>query len=292
MIGLKTAEDYYKKGHIYLSSTRERDLEAVFQFIENMIKDALNKGDIVAASSWLDTLDAYLSGAQERTFNNPKITEYAERWFRGHIDLIKMVCGRARDGLSRESPLLLLIKYLPRLGRREGVIYQDLIDVYILIFHTLRFPETYKFYLTDEGKLEERDVALRIAVRGAYRYDAGWLLEKWLSDSYLIEFKDSLAEEAKEPYREILEKEAEAYIDIKNKGFDALLFLLFSNGLEIIRWKLLDDEKRDVVHETFTKNKGALEDRFKARINEIIEFGKERDVFSFELWEILKERMG
>lgn len=297
MIGLKSAEDYFKRGHNLLASEQKSDLEQVLQFIEKTVKDALSRNNVSQASFWLKVFDDFLNGWLEKEYKNPKIKEYGEAWFRENIDLIKMVCGRAEDGMSRKFPLYILIKYLPKLGRKgRELSYEDLIDIYLFIFHTLRFPETYSISHTDEPAKDEK-ATLRLALHGAYRYDAEWLVDKLVKDSDLIKYKESLDEKAKAPYKEIVEKEVEAFRAFKDRGLNAkdrdplLLFLLFTGSLEVIRQRLLDEKKSDVIYEIFEKDEEVLKERASKRIGEIISLEKERSLFSFELWGLFRERV-
>jgi hypothetical protein len=298
MIGLKSAEDYFKRGHNLLASERKSDLEQVLQFIEKTIKDALSTNNVSQASFWLKVFDDFLNGWLEKEYKNPKIKGYGEAWFRENIDLIKMVCGRAEDGMSRKFPLYLLIKYLPKLGRKgRELTYEDLVDIHLFIFHTLRFPEAYSISNADEPAKDEK-ATLRLALHGAYRYDAEWLVDKLVKDSDLIKYKESLDEKAKEPYREIIKKEGEAFRVFKDRGLNAkdrdlaLLFLLFTGSLEVIRQRLLDEKKTDMIYEIFKEDEEILKERLSTRISEIISLEKERGLFSFELWGLFRERIG
>lgn len=298
MIGLKSAEDYFKRGHNFLASERKSDLEQVLQFIEKTVKDALSTNNVSQATFWLRVFDDFLNGWLEKEYKNPRITEYGKAWFGENIDLIKMVCGRAEDGMSRKFPLYILTKYLPKLGRKgRELSYEDLFDIYLFIFHTLRFPETYSISHTDEPAKDEK-ATLRLALHGAYRYDAEWLVEKWVKDSDLIRYKESLDEKAKEPYTEIIKKEGEALRFFKEKGpidkdrDPALLFLLFTGSLEVIRQRLLDEKKSDMIYEMFKEDDEILKEKLSTRVSEIISFEKERSLFSLELCGLFRERIG
>lgn len=304
---ISNAPDYYRNASNFIYTEEGR--KEVFSFFTRDLNRRLNSKEEDDISIWLDEERYYLDKIKEGSRKDESVYQMSVKWYQENLDLIKEICKRSNDPFSRKSSIYLLIKFLPSLGRGHDkkVPILDLIDVYLFILHTLRYFER---YTTDEYKL-----AQNLAIRGLFRWDAKWLIEKFLREDYQIEYIKSIDDEDKKPYNEILDKEVEVYDllkDIKISRFqddkikredsyerlmkndeqiyESILFLFFTNSFDIIRFQLFKDRGNDVIFKGFINNKEKIKRVFDNEVENWISNPEER-IIGEEIWLLLESRL-
>ncbi len=143
--GLRTIEDFAKRGYFYLTGDRSKR-EEFFDFVTSEVKNSLSGGKPDRAGVWLGEIADII----EKKFSTVRISDEVVReaylWLTENLELIVETGRKSQTGLGRFPPLLLLTRYLPlsyKKGIWQSVSYPILLDTVILIYHTLKFHDRY-----------------------------------------------------------------------------------------------------------------------------------------------------
>jgi len=283
---LRDAIDFMRRGHIYLQTPSLR--EEVFDLIQRKLKEYLEAGDLEQTSTWLLILSNILDGVSSEARKDQALVEKARRFFGENREWVKGIAFRARSASSRYYPLYLLIKHLPR--GNAFVSTDDQIDVYLLMYHTLRYAEI--FGKTSTGEKDLR--TLYLSIKGLYRWDGSHLLKGLLTVPELFEFERGLSNGDRDSYPEVIER----ILKLKNGLFneklspeELLRLLLAKNSFLALRYLLLEEKKKDRPYHFVKANEERIREELKSRLAR--SFGDESiAILSDEIWLHLIEGLG
>ncbi|MEW6666052.1 MAG: hypothetical protein AB1512_12625 [Thermodesulfobacteriota bacterium] len=251
---IRSHVDYSRKGNVYFQTPSLR--REAFEFLEARLQEKLTNKNPGGVSDLLSDVTRFLRKEPDLWIRHVDdgLVSAAEDFLVRNVDTIMRLCAMSRDPWDRYHSLYLMARFLPEVEAKHGGIRSiHLVQGYLLFIHTLSHPE---LFLRDAEGRETR-ACFVVAVKGLYRWDGLDILKTWNTAPDLIaSIKEGMSDEGKKRQEPILRHAARIAAQIRHQKDgtpEDMLALLFTSALLVAaRYRLLRDERRDLLHEIWT----------------------------------------
>lgn len=280
-----TMEDFYRKAHIYMESESGR--KDVFALFREKMANGINSGNIGEAISAFIHLKGYIEGDSFLFMNYERpnimnlrkqqknIKREALQFFKENLDLIEQTYIKTTNSSEKFNIMYTLIKYLPEAPLSPIFHY---VDLYLLMFHTVQYLDTFEGSDTDKFDLGD------IILRAFGRYDCMELGERFIKDTRLEQLvkEYSLKFTPYEAYAAALKKVLQEEMDRKEKtgifAENVLAPLLFTRNFI----ELFDKAFDGIIKNSLNENKDKIFSHIFSRLYGLFPESKnERDIIEY-----------
>ncbi|MGR3178144.1 MAG: hypothetical protein ACUZ8E_08825, partial [Candidatus Anammoxibacter sp.] len=253
-----TQNDYYRKGNVFLESSKGR--KDIFELFSHEISTGLKENNESVSMSSIRELSSYLIGDNLIFLNKNLPNAYtlckkkddikidALECLRDNVDLIKKVYLNTDNVNHKFDIIYIFLKFFHKI---EDLRMKHYTDLYLMMFHTLLRLDDF------QGDGKDKDSLGEIIAKGCGRFDCVEMCGFFTRDSKLIQFIADNVTNKIAPYKKYVARLKDETKKMKISGaFDEEIFtpLLYTNTI----FHLLDETYNSYIKDSCAKNRDKI----------------------------------